>query len=133
MSGSDSTPLAKGEPVSFWELRRSRAIAGVPQRWRHEAATACNLTDLPLLDDRLVNWLIHTHHGHGRPFWPHCDDPSVPLQTTFDPDWVDIRDDLTAKYGPWRLSLLESVVRCADWVGSHQRSEQSATAPKETT
>ena len=133
MSGSDSTPLAKGEPVSFWELRRSRAIAGVPQRWRHEAATACNLTDLPLLDDRLVNWLIHTHHGHGRPFWPHCDDPSVPLQTTFDPDWVDIRDDLTAKYGPWRLSLLESVVRCADWVGSQQRSEQSATAPKETT
>jgi CRISPR-associated endonuclease/helicase Cas3 len=94
-----------------------------------------------------VLWLIGTHHGHGRPFFPH-DDPldsearpfdlrsslgaivslaaePGPQSLAFDfkgLDWAGIFDALKAKYGIWGLARLEAFVRLAD----HRASESGA-------
>ena len=52
--------------------------AGLPERWRHEALSV-RLAPLhprfaEAADPALVLWLIGTHHGRGRPFFPHADD-----------------------------------------------------------
>jgi CRISPR-associated endonuclease/helicase Cas3 len=68
--------LAKSErgrsPPGAWE----RAL--LPDRWRHEALSVRLALENPRLqeaDDRaLVLWLVGTHHGLGRPFFPHSDD-----------------------------------------------------------
>lgn len=59
------------------EERRIREASGLPPRWRHEA---CSVTIARLHprfceahDPELVLWLIGTHHGWGRPLFPHQD------------------------------------------------------------
>ncbi len=50
---------------------------GLPPRWRHEALSVrlalCNARLATAHDPGLVLWLIGTHHGWGRPFFPHTD------------------------------------------------------------
>jgi CRISPR-associated endonuclease/helicase Cas3 len=92
-------------------------------------------------------WLIGTHHGHGRPFFPHADPldsedrrfelpPALgatvslaaepgPQSLAFDfegLDWAGIFDALKGKYGIWGLARLEAFVRLAD----HRASEAGA-------
>jgi CRISPR-associated endonuclease/helicase Cas3 len=59
----------------------ARASAHLPDRWRHEALSVRLAMLHPKLseaaDPALVLWLIGTHHGFGRPLFPHAD----PLDT----------------------------------------------------
>jgi len=87
-------------------------------------------------DPDLVLWLIGTHHGHGRPFfpaveWPKVDEPfsvdlgdgkcdATPLRLAeLTARWGDLRGQLVGRYGHWGLARLEAILRLAD----HRRSE----------
>lgn len=125
---------------------RPAAATGLPSQWRHEALSvrlalaAGRLADAH--DPALVLWLIGTHHGHGRPFFPHADPLDAmprrvpapcgasvelppgrgPQSLAFDwqgRDWPSLFAELCRRYGPWELARLEAVLRLAD----HRASE----------
>ncbi len=137
--------LAKsGSVLSGRDAWRS---AGLPDNWRHEALSV----RLALLhpdfdsanDPELVVWLIGTHHGFGRPLFPHADvkdgEPRPDLLNTFGvdhglppghgpqslafdfqgSDWSQIFTALKRRHGVWGLARLEGFVRLAD----HRASE----------
>jgi CRISPR-associated endonuclease/helicase Cas3 len=127
--------------------RGAWARAGLPSDWRHEALSV----RLAIIhrdfrhahDPKLVLWLIGTHHGFGRPSFPHSDvkdaehrpallksyglDSDVtpgagPQSLAFDfqgLDWSQIFESLKQRYGIWGLARLESFIRLAD----HRASE----------
>ncbi|GAA3733432.1 type I-G CRISPR-associated helicase/endonuclease Cas3g [Salinactinospora qingdaonensis] len=104
--------------------------SGYPPGMRHEALStriaACYLTQANYaVDTDLVLHLIAAHHGHARPLIPAVADPApvtitLPEGTTLDsttgPDWqAPTRfTHLNHTYGPWKLALLETIVRLAD-------------------
>ncbi len=120
----------------------ARSAAGVPPQWRHEVLSvriACaHLTSAGDIDPALALYLIGTHHGHGRPFFPHSDGWDRAARTVFDTqlavgpgperldfawggrDWAELCAGLQAQYGPWGLAFLEAVLRLAD----HRASER---------
>jgi CRISPR-associated endonuclease/helicase Cas3 len=59
------------------ENLRIWSIVGLPRQWRHEALSVSIAMEHELLrtanDAELVLWLIGTHHGFGRPDFPHFD------------------------------------------------------------
>jgi CRISPR-associated endonuclease/helicase Cas3 len=84
-----------------------------------------------------VLWLIGTHHGYGRPFFPHQDPddahprylpPVLGLPRELKPgvgpqslaynwkgsDWTGLYDLLKARYGVWELARMEAILRLAD-------------------
>jgi CRISPR-associated endonuclease/helicase Cas3 len=86
----------------------------------------------------LVLWLIGTHHGHGRPFFPAKDWPgqsteiieadlgdgmiaatSTRSTAALTAQWIDLFSRLQAQYGAWGLARLEALLRLAD----HRQSE----------
>jgi CRISPR-associated endonuclease/helicase Cas3 len=119
------------------------ARSGLPEHWRHEALSVRIARGHALFreahDPDLVLWLIGVHHGHGRPFFPHCDEaapehlPDVlgGMKATPGPgpqslafsfngrDWPQLFERLKRRYGVWELARLEAIVRLAD----HRASE----------
>lgn len=140
--GDRLAALAAGTPIakSLRNMDRSERIAatraaGLPEGWRHEAKSVALACGDPRLgqsfDPALVLWLVGTHHGHGRPFFPHHD-PREPagqpgpqrLDFMFEEDdWPQIYERLKARYGLWELSRLEAVLRLAD----HRASAEGAS------
>ncbi len=129
--------------------RRAHKIAGLPHHWRHEALSV-RLAPLTRMfaetcDAELVLWLIGSHHGRGRPFFPH-DDPAdasarelpqvlgLPDQLAPGPgpqtlaydwngaDWPSLYARLVGRYGLWELARMEAILRLAD----HRASEVEA-------
>jgi CRISPR-associated endonuclease/helicase Cas3 len=123
----------------------ARAAAGVPERWRHEVLSVrVAIQHLAAFDDdidqALALYLIGTHHGHGRPFFPHHDTwdaharPLLNMTIAAGPgperldfswqgrDWAELFADLQAQYGPWGLAFLEAVLRLADHRASERRT-----------
>jgi len=127
----------------------ARQASGLPANWRHEALSV----RLALLaeglskahDPELVLWLVGTHHGYGRPFFPHVDPadaelrnlpPSDGLPSRLPPghgpqslafdwrgaDWPTLFERLKARYGVWELARMEATLRLAD----HRASEDAA-------
>lgn len=124
--------------------------AGLPNQWRHEALSvrlALLHSDFAEANDpALVLWLIGTHHGFGRPLFPHEDakegesrqdlleafgvdrvlEPGAgPQSLAFDfggLDWAQLFEDLKRRYGIWGLARLEGFVRLAD----HRASEHGS-------
>lgn len=112
----------------------------LPKRWRHEALSVRMALLHPRIEDAhdpdLVLWLVGTHHGHGRPFFPFAEDEEaparlpavieVPIRLTEAPgpealafvhdsvDWPGLFARLTRRYGPWGLARLEAILRLAD-------------------
>jgi CRISPR-associated endonuclease/helicase Cas3 len=131
-------------PRGAWER------TGLPSEWRHEALSVrLALLMLPDLkqrarDPELVLWLIGTHHGYGRPLFPHADPKDAEcrpnllkafekpddlpsgsgpqsLAFTFnDLDWAQMFERLKRRYGIWGLARLEAFVRLSD----HRASEE---------
>jgi CRISPR-associated endonuclease/helicase Cas3 len=102
-------PLAKGE-------LKDSPLSRLPKGWRHEAES---LARLPAGMGALVAWLIATHHGYARPFWPiaaHGLGLAEPM------------DRLQADLGYWRLALHEAVLRCADRAVSREEEEEATDA-----
>ena len=88
-------PLAKGE------LKPS-PLSRLPKGWRHEAES---LVHLPTGTSDLTTWLVATHHGYARPFWP------IPAHGI---GLAELMEKLHAELGYWRLALHEAALRCAD-------------------
>lgn len=131
-------PLAKSDKVKFG--KRSRELAGLPDGARHEVASlafARHHSEFAGANDpELVLWLIGTHHGWGRPFFPPVKWPAEGDTISFDlgdgevvctakpfdemqAEWFEIQRRVTKRYGVWGLARLESILRLAD----HRRSE----------
>jgi CRISPR-associated endonuclease/helicase Cas3 len=143
----DGEVLAKSGR-SLPKTARSKTL---PDHWRHEAQSVRIAREHPRFseadDPELVLWLIGTHHGRGRPFFPHADDQnptlpdimSIPSQLSdrsgpqslaFDYegyDWSSLFVRLKAKYGVWGLAWLETLVRLADHRAS-ETAQQGASA-----
>ncbi|MBT9290786.1 type I-G CRISPR-associated helicase/endonuclease Cas3g [Prosthecodimorpha staleyi] len=129
-------------------LPARRPPDALPPNWRHEALSVRLAPGDPafadVADADLVLWLIGTHHGRGRPFYPHQDPldredrrlvlPSGeaalpkapgPQSLAYDRDgrdWAQLFDMLRARYGAWELARFEAVLRLAD----HRASEWAA-------
>lgn len=120
--------------------RRARERAGVPDGFRHEALSVLLLRTAEdvlenAFDSELVQFLIGSHHGAGRPFFPVCLD-SEPRDVEMewqgrqwqlsgeerkqrelhriDSDWPMLLTHLTNRYGVWGLAWLEAIFRLAD-------------------
>ena len=144
--------LNPADPAAYRQaLRRS----GYPPGMRHEALSAriaAHHLDQERYDvDReLVLHLIVAHHGRARPLIPAVRDPdpvtvAIPGTTTAVStaelaDWHQPArfEDLNTCYGPWKLALLEAVVRMADiWCSAghpvtttaHPRLNRTARPP----
>ncbi|MDE2474462.1 MAG: CRISPR-associated endonuclease Cas3'', partial [Alphaproteobacteria bacterium] len=111
----------------------AREQSGLPVNWRHEALSVrlARLHDrLSEAHDRdLVLWLVGSHHGYGRPLFPH-DDPKEnppdvgPQSLAFEwggMDWPNLFERLKARYGVWELAHMEAILRLAD----HRASEDA--------
>lgn len=150
--------LAKsdGVPRTLAARRRTRALAHLPEGFRHEmlslqlVAGGAELRDGA--EEDLLLHLIASHHGHARPFAPVIDDP--------DPSDVDLADldmpalsaeerralvpphrldsgipgrfwRLTRRYGWWGLAYVEAILRLADWEAS-EHHEKALTGVAKT-
>jgi CRISPR-associated endonuclease/helicase Cas3 len=128
----------------------ARAQWGLPEKWRHEAFSVRLAPFSPRFaeakDPELVLWLIGTHHGYGRPLFPHADPADAQTRTDLPPllgipstlfpdpgpqslaydwngsDWPTLYGLLKARYGLWELARMEAILRLAD----HRASEQAA-------
>jgi CRISPR-associated endonuclease/helicase Cas3 len=143
--GGDELAALVGEALAKSGQRKlppgARERAGLPAGARHEVASLSFALAHPKLGDArdrdLVLWLVGTHHGYGRPFFPPIEWP--PPGSEFKTDlgdgercslpapslaeltawWLDLRGTLERRYGPWGLARLEAVLRLAD----HRASE----------
>ncbi len=130
--------------------RRLSKPATLPKYWRHEALSVrLAITDpefhsADLEVQELALWLIGTHHGWGRPFFPHDDEmddrsrtvdgtelPASPGPQRLDfdwngLDWASLFDRLQTRYGPWELARCEAILRLADHRASEEEEEQDA-------
>ncbi|MBP2230405.1 CRISPR-associated endonuclease/helicase Cas3 [Azospirillum agricola] len=132
--------------------RDARERAGLPPHWRHEALSVRLARETPRLeeatDPQLVLWLVGTHHGHGRPLFPHGDEkdtelrPNLPAvlgnRTSLAPghgpqslgfdldglDWPGLFETLKAKYGLWELARMEAILRLADQRASAEAAKR---------
>jgi CRISPR-associated endonuclease/helicase Cas3 len=136
-------PLAKSSqnPRNAIAIRRARERAGYPRGGRHEVQSLAMICDQASFqchahDWDLVQHLVVSHHGFGRPFVPFVADPQ-PVQILLDHDGLrlecgsDHKLDqlgsgiperfwlLVRRYGWWGLAWLETILRLAD----HRRSE----------
>jgi CRISPR-associated endonuclease/helicase Cas3 len=145
LHGGDELAAEFGAPLAKSAMRldrRTRARVGLPEGARHELASLRFAMAHPRLasatDKELVLWLIGTHHGYGRPFfpsvaWPPEDEtcsvdlgdgevaarPGQPFHQVSS-GWADMFHRLRARYGTWGLAHLEATLRLAD----HRRSER---------
>ncbi len=114
-----------------------------PEGFRHEALSVALAKKHPRVAslDRdaidLTLWLIGTHHGFGRPFFPPRSDSGSDSKTvvaldevqlaadateaplTLDSGWFELMSRVLRRYGAWELARLEAILRLAD----HQASK----------
>lgn len=126
---------------------RARRLAGVPDRFRHEALSVALLRQpeqaellAQAYDVDLVLFLVGSHHGYGRPLHPVCNDhepPEIDLMWNghrwridsaerdrsalfrLENDWPGLLARLGRRYGIWGLAWLEALFRLAD----HRQSQ----------
>jgi CRISPR-associated endonuclease/helicase Cas3 len=152
-----SEPLAKSprKPRSREQDKAVAEAARLPENFRHEMLSA-QLADLfigPSLsakDRELLLHLIASHHGHGRPFAPVCEDAEPPvLKAQLASVSVELSDEqrrsliaphrldsgitdrfwtLTRRFGWWGLAYREAILRLADWYASERPTSSSETS-----
>jgi CRISPR-associated endonuclease/helicase Cas3 len=149
--GGDELAALTGEDLAKsgrWLGDRERQRSGLPRGARHELASLqvaeadSRLLGLEQRERELVLWLIGTHHGHGRPFfppvpWPPAgssfiatlpdgDASSAPAPTLAarTAEWCERQLRLSRAYGPWGLARLEAILRLAD----HRQSEREESS-----
>jgi CRISPR-associated endonuclease/helicase Cas3 len=134
--------------------RATRGASGLPEHWRHEALSVrlapliSRFTESSGRDLDLVLWLLGTHHGYGRPLYPHNDPddakqramPDVlglpgelprgpgPQSLAFDwngLDWPSLFVRLKERYGVWELARMEAILRLADHRASEKRAAEA--------
>lgn len=138
---SDDTPRAKSrQPRSEWATNQAKA--GWPRGGRHEELSRRLIEEwlaktehgMEPEEAELLQHLVVSHHGRGRPFVPPVSDTTcgttlnyplegTPVSVSPDlaiPDWNQPTRfaALNARYGPWGLALLEAIVRQSDHIAS---------------
>lgn len=111
VGGDRSRLLAKGP-------RGDDPWLPLPRGWRHEMGSVARLQAAA----PLVRHLIGTHHGHGRPVFPALPDVALWRQMG---DWAGFRATALREHGYWRLALLETLLRLADWRVSAREQQTS--------
>jgi CRISPR-associated endonuclease/helicase Cas3 len=101
VNGGNLAAALNGPPLAKGPFVRS-VLSRLPEQWRHEAES---LARLPNDTADLIRWLVATHHGYGRPFWP---------TAVHGIGLAEMMDRLLAKHGFWGLAHYEAVLRCAD-------------------
>jgi len=144
-------PLAKSAMGSLDRsaLRRARIHAGYPPGGRHESLSAALIAQCPGSQVRgqtgvykeLLEYLVGTHHGRGRPFVPVVEDTPDTLVAhalagfsfegssanalwSVDSGWADLFWRLVRECGWWGLAYLEAIVRLADQRQSAQERDR---------
>ncbi len=137
-------PLAKSgqNPRHRAAIRRGRELARYPRQARHEAQSLALVAGQDRLRRQAFDWdlvqhLLVSHHGFGRPFVPVAFDPE-PVEVTLDHGPLRLTHPsdhglhgidsgvpdrfwrLVRRYGWWGLAWLEAILRLAD----HRRSEE---------
>ncbi|HYD49844.1 MAG TPA: type I-U CRISPR-associated helicase/endonuclease Cas3 [Terriglobales bacterium] len=119
--------------------RKARAASQLPDNWRHEALSVRKAVRHERLkganDPELVLFLVGSHHGYGRPLFPHCDAteaaPDVgPQAFSFEwrgRDWACLFERLKTRYGAWELARMEAILRLADHRASEMRAREENT------
>jgi CRISPR-associated endonuclease/helicase Cas3 len=130
-----------------------RRVRAAPAGFRHEALSVALAEEHPAVqslsqpDQDLVLWLIGTHHGYGRPFFPPMVDPApatraeieissktvsaeareAPLKV--DQGWFERAERVRRRFGPWELARLEAILRLADHAASadEEQAEEKDT------
>jgi CRISPR-associated endonuclease/helicase Cas3 len=136
------------DPRQHEEVRRR---AGLPKGFRHEFVSAALLRrhGQELLEDlseeqrRLLEYLVGTHHGRGRPFVPVIEEQGSRGAVTLDWDghhlvadaehglwhlgsgWPERFWGLTRSHGYWGLAYLECLLRLADGACSAEEQRRS--------
>ena len=116
------------------EDRKVRQAAGLTRGWRHEALSVRIARSHPGFaeanDPELVLWLIGTHHGFGRPFFPHSEprDDENQSYRGFEP-FREMTLELPASPGPQRLDFSLDIVgphgnTQVDWHGMFERLDR---------
>ncbi len=148
---ASAVPLAKSRRLPhFAETGRRRGFA--PSGFRHEALSiplALRHPEVSALteDERdLLTWLVGTHHGYGRPFFPSCADPEEETLTRLNVDgvsvearakdapirldqgWFELGARVRRRFGPWELARLEAILRLADHRVSAAEQERGIQA-----
>ncbi|HRE87616.1 MAG TPA: HD domain-containing protein [Myxococcota bacterium] len=123
--------LRQGGP---WAKTRGPVRPAILDGYRHELGSLPlaerdeGFLALPPEDQDLALHLIAAHHGHARPLipWQGCDD-APPSRTKSRAEAVARRFvELEARWGPWRLAWLESLLRAADQAASRRNDEGAA-------
>lgn len=139
--------LAKSARTGNGSGFKSRRLRAAPLDFRHEALSVAlagkhpEIASLSEEERDLVLWLIGTHHGYGRPFFPPCVDPApqtrveVVIDGTelsaeaqeapvrLDQGWFELAERLRRRYGPWELARLEAILRLADHAASAEEQK----------
>ncbi len=122
-------PLAKAVyPFDPVRVRRLRESSGWPAGKRHELASAVAM-ERAFPEDRLVVWLVATHHGRNRPFPAAVEDDledeflvyvegrEIALPCAATPSSASSLQalvGLSLEYGQWGLAFLEALLMSAD-------------------
>lgn len=141
-------PIAKSEmdPHDVASLRRARRLSGYPEGKRHEEISAGLLlgsgVSLPKeWDKQLLQHLVGSHHGRGRPFFPIVKEQnpakidllhegirflgsSATGLERLDAGWIEQFWILQHRYGYWGLAFLEAILRLADYLVSQNEMQQ---------
>jgi CRISPR-associated endonuclease/helicase Cas3 len=140
------TLLAKsGRDFDARQNEGVRRLSGLPRRFRHEFVSVALLrnhrergTEAPA---RLVEYLVGTHHGRGRPFVPvtaetepeevvvHWDRRTFSASSDhrlwhLEGGWTDDFWTLVRRYGYWGLAYLETILRLADAARSAEEQDE---------
>jgi CRISPR-associated endonuclease/helicase Cas3 len=154
--GGDPVAAAAGEPLAKsgmdkedWQaFRDAWRVSGLPPRFRHEFVSVALLRShrddllegLGEGERELVEYLVGTHHGRGRPFVPVTEETSPdPVTLDWDgrtlsasPDhslwklgsgWTDLFWKVVRRHGHWGLAYLEAVLVLADQARSREEEE----------
>lgn len=140
--------IAKSSKPERGRTKGFRGVRAAPENFRHEALSVAlaekhaSLAVLPEEDRDLVMWLVGTHHGYGRPFFPPCFDPAADVEAKVEIDgqmlratagevplrldqgWLERADRLNRRFGPWEIARLEAIVRLADHAASAEEQHQ---------
>lgn len=105
-------PLAKSAQGRRADQLAAYKASQLPRGFRHEFASLRRVA----LSDSLTRHLVASHHGHGRPWGPACEDPEAEGANLvrLDSHWTRSWSALVDALGPWRLAELEWLVRAAD-------------------
>ncbi len=138
-----------------WDPKRQEKVrkrSGLPPGFRHEFVSVALvrnhagqlLGDLTEVQRELVEHLVGTHHGRGRPFVPVIEEhPSEQVSLRWDghalsasadhglwrldSGWADRFWKLVRRYGSWGLAYLETLLRLADTSCSAEEQRRGGT------